>query len=193
MPSIRQNAPGAISRSQQSQSLLANNTQPTVVQPSTGISKRQPISDLITHIAKSDNHLWQALISLQQQTNALQNSVTNWQAWDVQIVQQTGQVLPTADIAAYYMTFSNILFVQLNCQQLTFPSGNTTALQLLLPMSIGRIVIQTCSAYINATPVNINDVTMVEAYDNIIDIYLRPIAGIVTYPLALGGSFLIFQ
>lgn len=179
---------GARSRMTQQNFLTDPNTPVTVTPP--GKTGSPNISDLITHIAKSDNHLWQALTSLQAQTNQINGSATTWAAWNPQISDQSGNILAAPDLAAYYMIMNNTLFVQLNVQHLTFTAIGTTALRILLPISIGRIVIQTCAAYLLSTLV-VNDVMSLEAYDNIIDAYLRNCpAG--QYPFMLGGSFLIF-
>ena len=174
------------------QSLTANNQNPTIASNSTttGVGSRPQIADLITHIARQDNHLWQALNSLQNQISNVDNSVSNWAAFDPQIVDNFDNPLTETDMAAYYMISGQTLFVQINCQKLTFPV-QATALQVMLPVNIGRIVIQTCAAYLMTTT-NVNDVIMVEAYDKVADVYLRPVAA-GTYPFAFGGLFLIFS
>lgn len=185
---IRPPVTGARSRMTQQNFLADPNTPVTVTAPQKVGSPN--ISDLITHIAKSDNHLWQALTSLQAQTNQLAGSQTVWAAWNPQISDQSGNILAAPDLAAYYMIMNNTLFVQLNVQNLTFTQVSTTALQIILPINIGRIVIQTCAAYLIGTQV-VNDVMALEAYDNIIDAYLRTVPS-GQYPFMLGGSFLIF-
>lgn len=183
---------GARSRADASQSMLATPNVPTTVAPPGRHSNNQPqISDLITHIAKQDNHLWQALSSLQAQTNQIAGSTTVWSAWNPQISNGTIPLNPGA-MAAYYAIINNqTLQVQLNCQNMVV-TANTTAFQILLPMSIGRVVIQTCAAYLPDFSTNINLVIGVQAYDNIIDVFLRPVPG-GYYEFMLGGSFLIFQ
>ena len=44
------------------------------------LTKKQQTADLITHLGRSDNHLWQALTTIQNQANQLTENVSDLSA-----------------------------------------------------------------------------------------------------------------
>lgn len=163
-------------------------TEVTTTSPAGVIRKRQ-ISDLITHIAKSDNHLWQALTSLQNQTNGLVGIVTDWTAWDPQIVDDTGNVLASKELAGYYMTNGRLCFIEIH-GQVTVTAGASN-IQVSLPMDIGETIIKTCTAYLTST--DDNGVIGVEARKRVVVVTIKPSFRGLTCKFMMGGDLGIIQ
>lgn len=126
----------------------ATTTMRNGVQITTGTTpvEKQNIGELITHIAKSDNHLWQALNSLQQQANSLAGQNSNWTSWvpqfsDPAITQQ----LTTTNTSAYYMTVGAILNIAIRTDVVL---GLNDVMEISLPVDVGELIVKTCAAFL---------------------------------------------
>lgn len=138
-------------------------------------AKTRQTSDLVTHIARSDNHLWQALTSLQNQSNAIINNATDWTSWNPKLYDQSNNPIGTKEMLGYYMTSWQSCFMELHGTVLIFGLSDphpTSQVQFDLPMDVGQTVIKTMTVYIMA-PFD-NGVMGVEIQKMKAIIYLRP-------------------
>ena len=107
---------------------------------------KQSIADLINHISQKDNHLWQALNSLQNQSNSIIASTTAWTTWNPQFIDD--QNIPIANqISAYYMTTGSLLVIDIS-GQLVIGSASS-AMQISMPVDVGDAEIKTCACYLD--------------------------------------------
>lgn len=113
----------------------------------TQVAKKQQIADLITHLGKSDNHLWQALTSLQSQTNALvnQNQMPTWTSWLPKIADLNFTPLVTTELLGYYMVSGQLLFIEIFARQLALTS--VPQVSVSLPVDVGDMITKTCYAW----------------------------------------------
>lgn len=175
-----------------------------------GTPRKQQINDLISHIARSDNHLWQALNSLQNQTNNIVGNTTDWRAWDPKIAAwdpsnpsfpQGKPMDRIVELVGYYMTMGNVLFIEVYAQLLLFPLG-FNFMVVDLPMNIGQTVIRTCAAYLTETAdigqtvtATNNWIIAVEAQARRVTLTLKPNASSVQLQgrFMMGGGLGIIQ
>lgn len=169
--------------------LTANPGQGTVI-PSTQTPKKRQINDLITHIAKSDNHLYQALTSLQSQSNSIIGNITNWTSWNPKISNDQNIVVPNTELSAYYMVMWNLLFIELH-GQITIPNPSAF-LQISLPVDIGETILKTCAAYL-MNPAYYNGAIGVEAQKQLAVVYVQPLFGGINCTFMMGGALGIIQ
>lgn len=130
--------------------MSSNLTSPKIASTTTDTqtAKKQQIADLITHLGKSDNHLWQALTSLQAQSNALvnQNQMPTWTSWLPKIADASGVPLVYTELLGYYMVTGQLLFIEIFARQLVL----TSAPQIIvtLPVDVGDMIPKTCYAWL---------------------------------------------
>lgn len=155
----------------------------------TNLQSQGDIAHLITHIAKSDNHLWQALTALQAQTNGIVNNTGRWTSWDPQFRDVSGQVPTYSDVAAYYMTYGPLLFIELRANITTI--SNRT--EISMPVNVGSIVVKTCAAYmmIDTTVPTFVGVIGVEIVDTTALITVAPPVVGVDAIFMMGGAIAI--
>lgn len=112
------------------------------------VVKKRAIGDLITHISRSDNHLWQALTSLQSQTNALvnQNQMPTWTSWLPQIVDAAENVLITDELLGYYMVSGQLLFIEIHARRLVLQGA--PQITVSMPVDVGDVIPKTCFAWL---------------------------------------------
>lgn len=157
----------------------------------TNLQGKEDIGDLITHVAKSDNHLWQALTSLQRQANGLVNNTSNWTSWVPHILNDVGDPVSVTNDAAYFMTYGPLLFIELHTDiDMTPP---TYGLQVNLPIDVGSIVIKTCAAYLvpDVQHPDINAVLAVEIFSNVAVIAIDTSVVGITCRFMMGGAIAI--
>lgn len=164
----------------------------------TSVPKKRQIIDLISHIAKADNHLWQALNSLQDQTNSIVGSSTQWTSWNPKIQDDTTPQplpVPTVGLSAYYMSTGTILYIEIYSRALTINSNpNPQFITVSLPVDIGDTIIRTCSAYLTpVTSPTANGVIGVELRKRTATITINPAFRTLICKFAMGGAIGIIQ
>ena len=147
------------------------------IQPSNP-PKKGSIAGLITHIAKGDNHLFQALSSLQQQTNTIVGNTTPWTTWNPNFTDSSNIPLLYSNFSAYYMTLGALFIFQIVYYSLILPSPSNITLmyiQTALPVDIGPALVKTCPAYLvqDLQPV-VNGVSAVQAISRTLAISFDP-------------------
>lgn len=159
------------------------------VQTTTGATppNKGNIGDLITHIAKSDNHLWQALTALQAQTNDLAGNTTSWTSWVPNISDFNGNPLFVDQTAAYYLVQGQLLFIELYA----FLFVSTNRIVVSLPIDVGSIVIKTCAGYLFENTYDFVGLAGIQIVDNVALVYAAPSAVGTDCTLMMGGAIAI--
>lgn len=141
--------------------------------PSNTPAKLQQTADLITHIAKADNHLWQALTSLQNQVNSVVNNITDWTRWNPKFYDSTNRPLANRQMSAYYMVIGPVLL--LNVYGL-LDILDVPDIRFDLPIDVGETIIKTCSAYLFSPTIlsEGNGVAIVRLQKQLFMMYIKP-------------------
>ena len=178
-------------------SSLANPQVGTVI-PSDANKKQ--IGSLITHIARSDNHLWQALTSLQSQANAIISLTTDWTSWDATVKDNLGVPLDTVELGSYYMVSGQICFIEVSGNVVLSSTSVITSINIDLPVNLGETVSKTCAAYLAAfnTDGSLNlamgdGVVLVNLWKQIATVFIRPTFTGLTCRFTMGGAIGIIQ
>ena len=176
---------------------MANLTSPPsdrVVIPSNAPNrvKVQQTASLISHIAKLDNHLWQALTSLQTQANSIVANTTDWTSWNPKIYDSTNVPLKTTELSAYYMVHKQLLFIEL-FGLVTF--ANSPDIRIDLPMDTGETITKTCAAYVYCPPIfsEGNGVVIARVNGRVFQMFVRAPFENQTCDVAIGGAIGIIQ
>ena len=180
-------------------SSLANPQVGTTI-PSDLTVKKQQIGQFITHLARQDNHLWQALTSLQSQTNGIVNQTTDWSSWTPDIKDSLLVPLPVTEVNAYFMTSGQVCYIELFIEQLTM-SSTANSIQIGLPMDIGETTFKTFAAYMMVLepPNNLpypdlgTGLVFVQARRQLATIYVNPTFQNRTCMFIMGGAVGIIQ
>lgn len=161
--------------------------------PGTALANKRQIGDMITHLITGDNHLWQALTSLQQQANGIVNNVQDWTSWNPKISDDHNVVLKSTELSAYYMTFGTVMFTEVRAETLQI-TGNANRILIDLPVDVGETIYKTCVAYLIPPALNGNGVIGLEAQKQMATIYINTslVRG-VTCKFLMGGSLGIIQ
>lgn len=153
----------------------------------TNLQGKENIGNFISHLAKADNHLWQALTTLQRQTNGLVDNTGNWTSWVPEFSNENSQPLFVDSSAAYYMTYGPILFIELYA----FLSVSTNKIFVSLPINVGSIIIKTCAAYLFENSYDFVGVAGVQIFDNVAVVFAAPAALGTDCTLMMGGAIAI--
>lgn len=166
--------------------------------PSAALANKRQIADLITHLTSRDNHLWQALTSLQQQANGIVNNVQDWTSWTPKINDDQLNVLVSTELSAYYMTLGTILFTEIRATTLTI-TPTAQLIHIDLPIDCGETIFKTCIAYLiypyssGSITYTDNGVIGIEAQRQQATIYIKPAVRGQVCRFLMGGSVGIIQ
>lgn len=171
----------------------------TTTIPSDQTARKQQIASLITHIARQDNHLWQALNSLQNQTNGIVNQTTDWTSWNPALkcyltATSTVPVVSVDELSAYYMVSGQICYIELWTNTVVLQPG-TEKILLDLPVDIGDTISKTCSAWLVAPTLLSygNGICSVECLSQTATLVINPNFANVTCRFMMGGALGIIQ
>lgn len=155
--------------------------------------KTRQTGDLITHLSKQDNHLWQALTSLQSQVNDVVRNTTDWTRWDPKIYDNNMMPLVKENVASYYMRLGQLMFISIF--GLVTVTATAKDVRIDLPMDLGDTVYKTCVVYLSEPwdDPTVNGVVDVYAQRQLMVITIRPELQGLKCRLSVGGPLGIIQ